>query len=147
LHSAFAFFVNPHSLWMHTMKRWILATLLATSALAAFAQTIRYAPADVKPAMLTVTAPPEITLDGQPDRLSPGSRIRNTNNLLLLSGSVVGQQLPVVYRRDSAGLVHEVWVLTEAEYARIGGSGGDRQGGKRFEELLNFIFGARVRQP
>lgn len=128
------------------MKRWFLAALLAASTLAAFAQTIRYAPADVKPAVLKVTAPPEITLDGQPDRLSPGSRIRNTNNLLLLSGSVVGRELPVVYRRDAAGLVHEVWVLTEEEYAKIGGSGGDRQGGKRFEELLNFIFGTRIKQ-
>jgi hypothetical protein len=132
---------------MHTMKRWILAAALAATAIAASAQMIRYAPADVRPAVLTVTAPPEITLDGQPDRLSPGSRIRNTNNLLLLSGSVVGQRLPVVYRRDSAGLVHEVWVLTEDEYAKLGRPSGDGEGGGRFAELLNLVFGARVKQP
>ena len=65
---------------------------------------VRETPKDVKRGRLTVTAPPEITLDGKPDRLSPGSRIRNTNNMLLLSGTVVGQTLPVVYKRDPAGL-------------------------------------------
>jgi hypothetical protein len=132
-----------HSLWMNTMNRWIpVAALLAP---AAFAQGIvRTAPADVKPARMTVTQPPEITLDGKPDRLSPGARIRNTNNLLLLSGSVVGQALPVVYRRDSAGLVHEVWVLTPDEYARVAGAAdGSPEGFKRFAELLALVFGAR----
>ena len=127
------------------MKRWILATALAAAALAASAQIVRTPPADVKPAILTVTQPPEITLDGQPDRLSPGSRIRNTNNMQLLSGSVVGQKLPVVYRRDSAGLVHEVWVLTEEEYAKLERVSGERDGGKRFADLINFIFGTRFK--
>jgi len=128
------------------MKRWMLlpaaALLLATVAVQA--QVIRSAPADVKPARLTVTAPPQITLDGQPDRLSPGARIRGTNNMLVLSGSVVGQALPVVFRRDAAGLVHEVWILTEEEYGRIAGADdGSPQGHKRFAELLALIFGTR----
>ena len=109
------------------------------------AQTLtRDAPKDVKPARLVVTAPPEITLNGKPDRLSPGSRIRNTQNLIILSGSLVGQELPVVYRRDAAGLVHEAWVLTPAEYARVGGLDVDSaEGYKRFAELMALIFGAR----
>jgi len=125
-----------------------LKTLLFSLALWAGllqAQTvIREAPKDVKPGRLVVTAPPIITLDGKPDRLSPGSRIRDTNNMLLLSGSVVGQSLPVVYRREPSGMVHEVWVLTPEEYTRLGGSDGiAAEGFKRFAELLNLIFGAR----
>jgi hypothetical protein len=109
------------------------------------AQTMtREAPKDVKPGRLVVTAPPIITMDGKPDRLSPGSRIRDTNNMLLLSGSVVGQSLPVVYRREPSGMVHEVWVLTPDEYAKLGGSDGmAAEGFKRFAELLNLIFGLR----
>ena len=106
----------------------------------------RDAPKDVKPGRLTVTAPPEITLNGKPDRLSPGSRIRDTNNMLLLSASIVGKSQPVVYRRDAAGLVHEVWVLTPEEYSKLGGadgSEGDGQGYKRFAELLALIFSFR----
>ena len=126
------------------MNRWSLAFLLALTAPALHAQVIRTAPADVKPARLVVTAPPQITLDGRSDRLSPGARIRGTNNLMLLSGSVVGQSLPVVYRRDAAGLVHEAWVLTDDEYAKVGGADdGSAEGHKRFAELLNLVFGAR----
>lgn len=125
------------------MNRWILAALLLAPVAVIAQGIVRTAPADVKPARMTVTQPPVITLDGKPDRLSPGSRIRNVNNMLLLSGSVVGQELPVVYRRDSAGLVHEVWVLTPDEYAKLGGTDGSPEGFKRFAELLALIFGAR----
>ena len=103
---------------------------------------VREAPKDVLRGRMTVTTPPIVTLDGKPDRLSPGSRIRGINNMLLLSGSVVGQSLPVVYRRDAAGLVHEVWVLTPEEDEKLSGSD-SLTGYQRFNELLALIFGAR----
>jgi hypothetical protein len=172
LYSAFVFgtfpLTFPFSLWINTMNRWI-ATFLFPVALAAQAQVgsdapgaaavqplaqpgqapavgvvTRRAPADVKPARLVVTQPPQVTLNGQPDRLSPGARIRGTNNMMLLSGSVAGQTLPVVYRRDPMGLVHEVWVLTEEEYGKVAGADdGSPDGHKRFAELLNLVFGLR----
>ena len=64
---------------------------------------------------LVVTAPPEALLNGQPARLSPGARIRGRDNLLVLSGTVVGQTLQVRYLRDTSGLVHQVWILSDAE--------------------------------
>jgi hypothetical protein len=103
----------------------------------------RSAPMDVVLAQMAVTAPPEITLNGKPDRLSPGSRIRDLNNMQVLSGGLVGKTLPVVYKRDAAGLVHEVWILTADEYSKLGGAGSSADGYKRFNELLNLIFGAR----
>jgi hypothetical protein len=121
-----------------------LAGLLLTFAVAASAQGIqRDAPKDVVLGKLVVTAPPEVTLDGKPDRLSPGSRIRDLNNMLVLSGGIVGKTLPVVYRRDAAGLIHEAWILTDAEYARLGGAGTGTNGAQRFLELLALIFGSR----
>jgi hypothetical protein len=116
---------------------------LPTTALAQGIQ--REAPKDVVLGRLVVTAPPQITLDGKPDRLSPGSRIRDLNNMLLLSGGIVGKDLPVVYRRDAAGLVHEAWLLTDEEYRKLGGASasGGADGHKRFAELLAIIFGAR----
>ena len=122
----------------------VLAGLTLTFALGASAQGIkRDAPKDVVLGKIVVTAPPEITLDGKPDRLSPGSRIRDLNNMLVLSGTVVGKTLPVVYRRDAAGLVHEAWILTEDEYTKLGGAGSGSNGAQRFIELLALIFGAR----
>jgi hypothetical protein len=131
---------------MSTMNRWIKTLLICAALLAgiAAAQGIhREAPKDVVLGQLVVTAPPQVTLDGKPDRLSPGSRIHDLNNMLVLSGGLVGKKLPVVYRRDAAGLVHEVWILTEAESAKLGGTGEGTDGYKRFAELLSLIFGAR----
>jgi hypothetical protein len=132
---------------MQTMNRCLKIALLALAVFAGAVSAqgfVREAPKDVKPGLMVVTAPPEITLDGKPDRLSPGSRIRGLNNMLVLSGGIVGQTVPVVYRRDAAGLVHEVWVLTAEEYSKLGGSSdGSADGYKRFAELLALIFGAR----
>jgi hypothetical protein len=122
----------------------VLAGLLLTFAFAASAQGIRReAPKDVVLGKMTVTLPPQITLDGKPDQLSPGSRIRDLNNMLVLSGGLAGKTFPVVYRRDAAGLVHEAWILTEEEYGKLGGTGSGADGYKRFNELLMLIFVAR----
>lgn len=126
------------------MNRWTRAAFAAVftlSAAAVVAQGIvREAPADVRPARMTVEAPPQITLDGQADRLAPGARIRNTQNLVVLSASLAGQTVPVVYRRDGAGLVHEAWILTEDEYARLAGAGDDPAA---LANVLALVFGTR----
>ena len=104
----------------------------------------RAAPRDVVLGKMTVVAPPAIQMDGKPDRLSPGSRIRDVRNMLVLSGSLAGQTVPVVYRREPNGQVHEVWMLTDEEYRQLGGKNlatGD--GVRQFTELLSAIFGAR----
>jgi hypothetical protein len=122
----------------------VLAGLALTLSLGASAQGIkREAPKDVVLGKMTVNLPPQITLDGKPDQLSPGSRIRDLNNMLVLSGGLAGKTFPVVYRRDAAGLVHEAWILTEDEYTKLGGAGGGANGAQRFIELLALIFGAR----
>ena len=64
-----------------------------------------------------MTLPPRVELDGALDQLSPGARIHGTNNLLVLSGSLVGQTMKVNYLRDVSGLLSEVWILTDAEAA------------------------------
>jgi len=95
----------------------VLSALLAptdapaqTNARSFSAQTLR--------GVLVVTQPPEVLLNGKPTRLSPGARIRDTDNLLQLSGALVGQKLLVHYTLESHGLVHNVWVLTGDEAAR-----------------------------
>ena len=66
---------------------------------------------------MVVTQPPVITMDGQVAQLAPGARIKNADNLLVLSGAIVGQPLTVNYTVEPHGLVHQVWILTEAEAA------------------------------
>lgn len=67
---------------------------------------------------LTVTQPPEVLLNGAPARLAPGARIKGGNNLLVMSGAIVGQTLPVHYTVDTYGLVKDVWLLRADEVAR-----------------------------
>lgn len=121
----------------------VLAGLALLALSPAIAQGfVREVPTDVVRARMTVTAPPQVTLDGKPDRLSPGARIRGINNLLQMSGGLVGQAFPVVYRRDAAGLVHDVWLLTPEEDNKLAAADGS-SGFQRFNELLALIFGTR----
>ncbi|MDZ7938247.1 MAG: hypothetical protein U5M53_08200 [Rhodoferax sp.] len=76
---------------------------------------VRNFPLKVQRGTLLVTAPPEVMLDGKPDRLSPGARIRGTNNMLAMSSVLVGQPLVVNYLREPNGLLHDVWILTALE--------------------------------
>jgi len=111
-------FLTSPTLW--------LALLGATTTLSlspAWAQNYqRQFPAAALRGTLKVTAPPQVTINGKPERLAPGARIRNTNNLLLLSASLVGQALTVNYLRDPQGQIREVWLLsaTEAQEKRTG---------------------------
>ena len=132
------------------MNRWMQAAVLVVAFASAqsFAQVnvIRTAPQGVKPAIIAVSAtPPIITVDGKEDRLSPGARVRDRNNMIVMSGSLAGKSLYTVYKRDAAGLVHEVWLLNEEEYAKVGGKhDGNPEGYKRFAELLDLIWQARA---
>jgi hypothetical protein len=103
-------------------RHLIAALLLAAASLPALAQSEagdtlpgRQFPKAVLRGDMVVLTPPEITMDGKPERLSPGARIRGTNNLLVLSGALVNQKLVVNYLREPAGQVHQVWILTEDE--------------------------------
>lgn len=131
---------------MNRWTHWAACALSVLSCAAAAQGIVREAPKDVKPAIIAVSAtPPIIAIDGQPDRLSPGARIRDPNNMLVMSGQLAGKSLYTVYKRDAAGLVHEVWLLTPQEYEKLGGaSTGNPEGYKRFYELLNIIFTARA---
>lgn len=62
--------------------------------------------------------PPDVQLNGQAGRLAPASRIRGTNNLLVMSGALMGKKAAVNYTLDPLGLVQDVWILTDAERAR-----------------------------
>ena len=64
---------------------------------------------------LQVQQPPIIAMDGKPDRLSPGVRIRDTNNMLVMSAALVNRPVVVNYVRESGGMVHEVWILNSEE--------------------------------
>jgi len=68
--------------------------------------------------VLRVVQPPQALLNGQPVLLAPGARIRDRSNLLVVTGALLNQDVLVRYTVDTLGLVHEIWVLTDAEAAQ-----------------------------
>ena len=97
-------------------------TALSGTALAQFS-TRPFPPTALRGAMV-VTNPPELVMNGKAERLSPGARIRGANNMLVMSASIVGQNLLVNFVREPNGMVHEVWILTEAEAKQVLPTGG-----------------------
>lgn len=92
-----------------------LAPFPASAQSAGFKPAVRQFPTAARRGEMVVLAPPAITLDGKADQLSVGSRIRDANNMLVMSGTLVNQKLVVNYTRESAGNVHEVWILNSEE--------------------------------
>jgi hypothetical protein len=71
-------------------------------------------------------APPQIQLDGQTARLSPGVRVQNAQRMLTQPASLAGQSYVVNYTREAnTGMVNQVWILSTDE-ARA-----ERQGAAR----------------
>ena len=96
--------------------RWALAAgllLVLTSAHAQFG--VRQFPPTVKRGVMTVTAPPQVKINGSALRLSPGARIKGPTNQMVMSGALIGQQYAVNYLLEPQGLVREVWILSQEE--------------------------------
>ena len=105
----------------HAAAFLLLAAAACLSGPAALAQSddvkpnIRKFPPAALRGDMVVLAPPEIAMNGKPDRLSPGVRIRDMNDQLVLSGPLVNQPLVVNYLRDNTGQVQQVWILNSEE--------------------------------
>jgi hypothetical protein len=104
---------------MTTMLRCAIAGLAAALLIPlAQAQVHRNFPATALRGELQITMPPDALLNGQPARLSPGSRIRGENNLLVMSGPLAGGKFVVHYTREvMSGMIQDVWILNPAERA------------------------------
>ena len=97
----------------------VLALVAMLAAMApAQAQLPRSFPANALRGELLVVQPPDVMLNGVPARVAPGARIRGQNNLLQMSGALVGAKLLVHYTPDPEGLLLNVWVLTAEEAGR-----------------------------
>ena len=62
--------------------------------------------------------PPFIQLDGNVTQMAAAYRVHGYNNLVLMSGQLVGVEGVVDYALDVNGQVYEVWLLTPAEAAK-----------------------------
>ena len=96
-----------------------LSLMLVLLAGGVSAQTVqRNFPATALRGEISFGQPPEVLVNGVPTRLAPAARIRGLNNLIVMSGALVGQKAVVNYVLDPLGLVQDAWILTDAERAK-----------------------------
>lgn len=95
----------------------------------------RQFPASAQRGVFEVAVSPEVVINGRPERLSPGHRIRGSNNQLVLSGQLTGLKVTVNYLRDTLGNIHEVWILNALEAQE------DRPGSG---PLRNYVFESQI---
>jgi hypothetical protein len=63
--------------------------------------------------------PPAILLNGVNTQTAPSVRIHGLDNLIMMSGQLVGARAVVDYTTDIQGAVKEIWILSAAEQARL----------------------------
>jgi hypothetical protein len=113
-----SFHYNSH--WMNTMYRCALAAIVAATSLVApaSAQNLRVFPPNTLRGAMIFGDYPNVSLNGQATRLSPGSRLRGADNMAVMPTSVAGAKLLVHYTVDLASnVVKDVWILTPDEAA------------------------------
>ena len=112
---------TPQIAYRITHQILLALLVICVGALVSYPQTtlaqsaIRPFPAVAKRGVMEVQTASSILINGAAAQLSPGARIRGANNMLVMSGQLVGQKVVVNYVRDSQGSVHEVWILNSLE--------------------------------
>ncbi len=76
---------------------------------------LRKFPANALRGRFKVLQTPEILMDGKRERLSPGSRIRDPQQRLVMSASITQIEFVVNFTRNTLGEIHEVWILNALE--------------------------------
>ena len=96
-----------------------LTLAAATVAFAASAQVqVRNFPPGTLRGSIVFGGFPEVTLNGDTTQLSPGTRIRDEHNRIVLPGTLYGNKMLVHYTVGmNAGQVQDVWILTPDEAA------------------------------
>lgn len=92
-----------------------LALLLSGGAAA---QMQRMFPQKTQRAFIGFVEPPQVLVDDQPERLGPGTRVRDQHNRVVLPGTLRGKTHLVNFQRDAAGVIREIWILTPREIER-----------------------------
>lgn len=81
--------------------------------------TERQFPPGTKRGVLDMSRYPDIRLDGKARYLSPGARIFNNENLLVLPSTLDAPKIIVNYTENTMGDIDKVWILTTAEMPKV----------------------------
>lgn len=100
------------------MYRCALGAILATGLVATAAAQLRAFPQSSLRGTVVFGEYPTIALNGKTRTLSPGSRVRNEKNMIVIAATLAGAKALVHYTLDtSSEQLHDVWILTREEAA------------------------------
>jgi hypothetical protein len=103
---------------MNTMYRCALAFAVAASIVAPAAAQTRSFPQNTLRGTIAFADDGTIALNGRATTLSPGSRVRDEQNMIVLPAALVGTKRLVHYTLDiGGGQVRDVWILRPDEVA------------------------------
>ena len=101
--------------YLSPMRYRFLSLIFLATAVCAFGREL---PADGVKAELGAIEYPYVKLGGKPVRLSPGARIFDQKDQLVLPYSFAGR-VPALYKLDIRGDVQTIWLLTSDEIASL----------------------------
>ena len=100
------------------MYRGALAALVAVCVAAPAAAQSRAFPQNTLRGAMVFRDDGQVVLNGRVAPLSPGSRVRNQDNMVVMAGSLTGAKWLVNYTLDiGGGQVRDVWILRPDEAA------------------------------
>ena len=99
---------------------------------------LRKFPANALRGKMRVVQTPEILIDGKPERLAPGSRIRDDQQRLVMSASIANLEFIVNFTRNSMSEIQEIWILNALEA---------KQKIKTSTPATNFTFASEADKP
>ena len=100
------------------MYRCALAAALSVAIVAPAAAQMRSFPMNTLRGTIAFAADGQIAVNGRATTLSPGSRVRDEQNMIVLPAALVGTKRLVHYTLDiGGGQVRDVWVLRPDEAA------------------------------
>ena len=95
----------------------VAAVLVLAGATQGFAE--RTFPEQAKRGELKAYEYPAMRIGDKVYRLSPGSRIFNQKNLIIMPASLQAQTAQVMYMLDMTGNLSRIWLLSDEEAARL----------------------------
>ena len=110
--------LHSDSHWMNTMYRCALGAIVALGFVASAAAQSRTFPQNTLRGAVVFGEDSALTLNGKPTTLTPGSRVRNQQNMIVPAATLSGAKWLVNYTLDMGGAqVRDVWILTPDEAA------------------------------
>jgi hypothetical protein len=108
-------FAQEFAMWV---RRFLICAVLSLAIQAALAAPPRTFPANAQRGTVSGSIYPQVLINDQVQRLSPGAKIFSRQNLIIMPSTLLNKVYAVNYTVDKQGYIDRVWILTDEEIAQ-----------------------------